>query len=268
MLARKNRGSGRPLQRRAALAEIRHAYEEKMLKCPPLGPIMRGSTSIRYRPAATGVGTLTAACLLASVVVSTTTTNVVTIFEAVKLRKMHVWIPGAVTTSSTAVAPPSCLISIRDFAVPGIGVEKETVLVSTGADGAYFCHKFRGVMSEWFNLVGISSAFAGEVIASVIPNTSCIPVVQLDFSYQIIQTNSDTSAANLAFDITVDATSAGAVLYLPMNSLTTFSTEGLGTYTPVGVASATVNLPLPAPVSSGTFGPVVSSSSSGRRLPH
>jgi hypothetical protein len=222
-----------------------YAKHERMLEVPPLGPVGRVPFSIRYTPA-TAVGCqFTTAAALALLAFSKTTTTAQTCIVAIKLKKLHVWVPGFAVNAGAAVVPPYVNVSIRDFVVPGLGVEKEYNVTGQGAKGSYFCYKFRGFASEWFNSVGIGTSYLAEQIF-VIATVGAIPLVQLDFVVQLPQTASGpTAAAALTFGMTVDTTAAGSFLYMPLNSMVDGDTEGNGTWLPVGCQTITVNMPRP-----------------------
>ncbi len=219
------------------------AKRENNLSLPPAQPYGRFSTSIRYSPATATGCSFTQQCALNLLCCSLTTTTAVNLIEAVKLRKLHIWVPGFTVTSTTAVVQPTVNVSIRDFGTVGLGVEREFQLQANGSEGNYFCYKFRGWASEWFNK-GVNS----EVIFAL-GVTGCIPVVQLDFSCQLVQSSGGMSAAaGLDIGTTIDTTTAGVLFYAPLNSLVTESTEGAGTWLPIGAQTATVNMPRPLPV--------------------
>jgi hypothetical protein len=176
-----------------------------------------------------------------------TTTTGQTIIESMRLKKLHIWLPGFVVTSTTAVVNPYAALSVRDFVLPGMGKEQEYQLTVNSSKGLYFCYKFKGFSSSWFNAASISSLPTAEQFFVLSP-VGTIPVVQLDFVCQLIQTASGPSAApGLGFQLTLDTTTAGALLYMPLNSMTDFDTEGAGTYLPIGCQTQTVNMPSPGP---------------------
>jgi hypothetical protein len=97
----------------------------------------------------------------------------------------------------------------------------------------------------------------------------CFPIVQLDFSYQLIVAGSPSTAAALAVGTVVDTTSANATVFLPLDNYASSGTEGTQVLTPIGLSTITVNDPLPATTCGGDTvletRAAVSSSSSGQR---
>ncbi len=269
-------GRRRSLLQQAETAELRVAKYNTNLSLDSVSP-MRFSTSLRYQFTTVDgtTASITYASLLNLVTVTKTTTTATSLLEAVKVNRLRVWVMGK---TGTPVAPVStyefmnsCLISIRDAITPGVGVEKEITVMAPGSQGKYYEYRPKGLASQWFNGVG-SSPFLGQILFALTPSVGHAPIVQIDVSMQVAATTTVSGSNALVLQTTVDATTAGGVAYPYLDSMSDGDTEGTQVLQPLRLGATTVNLPLPAPVSTpaparpsmAAIRAAVSSSSSGR----
>ncbi len=231
---------------------VRLDRRERMLEVPPLMAPLRFSSSIRYQPATAVSASVYAGSILNLIVMTKTTTTAQSCIEAARLKRLHIWVPAFTQTTAAAVVAPSCRLSVRDFIVPGLGVERELIVNSQVGKGGYLCYTFKGIWSQWFNSFAVGAVTAAEQLFQIIP-TGCIPLVQLDFDWQLPIT---TTATIITISTTVDITTAGFVAYPALDNLIDNDTEGAANYPPVQLQTVTVNMPRPSP----TLGAVSSSS--------
>jgi hypothetical protein len=255
--ATKNLSKSRQQSRRLESLQTKHLEAEMRSEIPPLPPICRFSTSLRYAPVSdSGSSLITYSSILSLFGVTVSTTSLGSLVRAVKLRKIHMWLPPIAQTAATGIAPSEASLRVRDFVIPGIGPEK-TYRLTVAGKGDYACHKFRGIFSGWINNDGIASLSA-EVLLAIRWGT-VRPIIQLDFSVQLPCSDASTSGETLLFK-TVDSTNANRFLFLYLDNASTATVEGTQLLAPMGVPSATVNQPDPQSV--GTTHHSSSSSSS------
>lgn len=226
--------------------------DEIISGAPP--PPLRFPLSMRYQFASTSNSTINAVSLFNLLGYSTSTTAVQTLVESVKIRAIHVWIPGSVQTAATGFAAPSCAISVQDMGVLGAGLRRDTTIVSSGGKPAYFCYRPKGIFAEWMGNEVVDSTVDAPIM-TLVP-VGCFPFVQLDCSVQLI--TSFGASGTGGFTQTVDATTANRLGFFYLDSTGTISVEGTQILKPVGFFSFTVNEPKPLATGGG---PVVSSSS-------
>jgi hypothetical protein len=210
---------------------------------PALPPINRFSTSIRYAPVSdSGVANVTYSSLMSLFGVTITATSFGSMVRAIKLRKVHIWLPPIAQTSAAGIAPSEVSMRVRDFLIPGIGPEKTYRLTAAGK-GDFACHKFRGIFSGWINNDGISS-LSSEILL-VFRWGTVRPIIQLDFSVQLPCSDASSSGEALLTKV-IDSTNATRFYFLYLDSASTTTIEGTQLLAPMGVPSATVNQPMAA----------------------
>jgi hypothetical protein len=186
------------------------------------------------------------------------------IIEAVKISKVKMWLLGRVGTDATsASSAASCRLSVRDSAIPGIGVEKDIIVTTTGSKGRYYEYRFRGFASEWFNLDAVSEFGGVAPLFAITPNSGTTVYVEVDVALQLCVASSPTVAATLTIQTTVDTTVAGAVVFPCLDSLVTLNQEGSQLLTPFyGNSVTTDEVPAAKPAQSSLLSlPALPSSS-------
>lgn len=242
------------MKRRVEAIQLRELTLDSKLEAPAITPCRFG-TSLRYFFTTTDSTTanITLASLMNLIVVSKTTTTVSSIVEAVKINRLKIWIQGKVSVNdaSTGATPVlagnSIKISVRDTAVPGVGVEKEIIVATSGSKGRFWEYRPRGFMSEWINLDVLS---ASSTLFALTPSPGHVPWVEIDVGLQLCTAASPATAAALVLSTTVDTTTAGAVLYPFLDSMSDDTGEGSQVLQPFYGNTVTVNMPRPAPVDS------------------
>jgi hypothetical protein len=245
--SRRRRGNA-GIKRRCEQASLREHIHDLKMAAPVLTP-MRFGTSLRYffTTSDGSAANITFASLMNLIGVTKTTTTMTSLIEACKVRRLKIWVQGKVTVNTDDGTTPSqagnvCHVSVRDSAVPGIGVEKEFVLTTSNAKGVYWEYTPRGFASEWFNLDVLASSLPFFVIT---PNPGHSPWVEIDVSLQLCTSNSMASAAALVLQTTVQTTTAGAVAYPYLDSMGDDTTEGTQVLAPFYNNNVSVNLPRP-----------------------
>jgi hypothetical protein len=235
------------------LSHLRREDQRDMLVPPPLPG--RFSMNLRYQQTAAGTSTVTWGSLFALMGYTTSTTTYKSLLEAVKIRKLHIWIPGNSASSGSAVLTNVAGLSIKDSIVPGLGVEKTMQLYSSGIEPAYLCYKFKGAFADWCNYEFVGS-YSSEVLFSIL-TVGAAAIVQIDLSVQLLVSNSTSQPG---FEITVDTTVAERIAFLYLDGLSNLTLEGTQLLAPVGLVAVTANMP--EPLSAAPLPAVVSSSSS------
>jgi hypothetical protein len=255
--ATKNTSTARKQRRRLESLQTRVLEDKMSSEIPPLPPINRFSSSIRYAPTAdSGSANVTYASLMTLFGVTVSTTSIASLVKAIKLRRVHVWLPPIVQTAATGIAPSEAVFRVRDVLVPGFGPEKVYRLTASGK-GAHVCHKFRGMVSSWLNNDGVATLPA-EIFLFFRWGT-VRPIIQLDFSVQL-PCNDTATSGDILTTHTVDATNASRFYFCYLDSAATVSTEGTQLLEPMLVPTVTINEP--AAMVSGLTPTAVSSSSS------
>ncbi len=248
----RRRQGGNSLRRQVDLLQLQHLKAEAHWPPPPLPTPFRGSTSLRYQAGSAATAVRFNYMSLARLMCyTTTTTNAQSLLEAVKINRLQFWLPPYTnisgTSSSIIDAPsPVCSISIRDAASGSFGTNKDITLTS-GEKGAYYSYRPRGIMGQWITLLEQQS---NEDILFLMVMTDCNPIVQVDFSYQLIIAQGASTGAGYSIASVVDATAANAVVFLPLDNYLAAGTEGAQNCSIVGLATATVNDPSPKPTKS------------------
>jgi hypothetical protein len=238
------RNNNNKLERRKDQLETMVLKAREFAMSAPPTPLRFG-TCLRYVQSAAGTSTVKWVSMFALFGVCTTTTNFQGIIEAVKVNSVSFYIPGAIQTSATSFQPPTLVISIRDSGVIGAGVEKERTLTAVDSAGAFWKYKPRGVAAQWLTDDATRENTGSGATWINLISTGCRAFVELDVSVQLIATTTAAGAASLSQGATVDTTTAGAFVALPLDSLTDTNTEGSQLLVPQGLATATVNLPVP-----------------------
>ncbi len=231
---------------RLASLELQHLKDEKERSIPIAPPLLRFSTSFRYQQTAAGTSTVTWPSLFFCYGFTASTTTFKSAIEALKVLRIHVWIPGNIATSSTALLSPAASIAIKDSMLIGAGVEKQYQVFADGGKVAYFTYKPRGIMGDWVNYDYLG-AEPEEVLLKIL-TVAAPAIVQMDMALQLQVSNS--FSGNPAMTITVDATTASQYASAYLDGLNTLTQEGTQLLSPVGLAGVTANMPRPAPVSS------------------
>jgi hypothetical protein len=222
------------------LQHLRREDQRDMLIPPPLPG--RFSMSLRYQQTAAGTSSVTWASLFCLMGYTTSTTTFKSLLEAVKVRKLHIWLPGNSAASGSAVLTNVAGVSIKDSIVPGLGVEKTFQMYSSGIQPAYFCHKFKGALAEWANYDFVGT-YSSEVLFTIL-TAGCAAIVQIDLSVQLLIANSFSQPG---LEITVDTTTAERIAFLYLDGLSSGVLEGTQLLAPVGLAAVTANMPEPIP---------------------
>jgi hypothetical protein len=230
---------------------------------PPLPTPFRGSTSLRYQANAASTAVVTVMSLCRLLNFTTTTTQAESLIEAVRIHSIEIWLPPYTTISGTSSSiidspAPECDVTIDDSAAANFGVRRNISLVA-GEKGSYYRYKPRGIFGQWISVI---DNYVNATPVITIAPTDCFPVVQLNFGYQITMDRSPALAAALTVGTVVDTTAANAVVVFPLDNYESSGTEGTQVLQPIGVASITVNDPLPDPKAL----PVLSVSSSSQPI--
>lgn len=229
--------------------ELRKSKLSLAMDIPPLVTPFRGSTSIRYQASSSGSNlNFNYLCLARLLCFTTGTTSAQTLLEAVKINAIHFWLPPysqSSATSSAVLDAPAPVLSIRiqDSAVNNIGPAKEVTMVA-GLKGAYYCWRPKGIFRDWIDLIQVYQN-AGVIFSAL--GTDAIPMIQLDFSYQLIVSRSVSGSSANSITVVVDSTTANALIALPLDNYSNSTTEGAQLMNPIGFATITVNDPSPDP---------------------
>jgi hypothetical protein len=253
----KGRKNGAAKLRSEQLQHLRREDMRDMLVPPPLPG--RFSMSLRYQQTAAGQSNISWGSLFCLMGYTTSTTTFKSLLEAVRVRKIHIWLPGNSASSTSALATNVAGVSIKDSIVPGLGVEKTFQMYSSGIQPAYFCHKFKGALAAWANY-DFAGTYSSEILCSIL-TAGCAAVVQIDLSVQLMVTN---SVSQPGLEITVDTTTADRIAFLYLDGLVSASVEGTQLLAPVGLVAVTTNMP-PEPVPAALPMTAITSSSSSSR---
>jgi hypothetical protein len=188
--------------------------------------------------------------------VTKTTTTFCSVIEAVKLNKIKLFLPGRISTDATSASSTNSLkLSVRDAMIPGIGVEKDITIATTGAKGRYFEYRPRGFAAEWYNYDAVTTFATDVPIFVVAPSIGTTAFVEIDVGVQFTVASSVGAAAALCPQTTVDTTSPGAFCFCYLDSVVDADTEGSQILAPFYSNAVTANMPKPLPVVSSSSGP-------------
>jgi hypothetical protein len=130
--------------------------------------------------------------------VTKTTTTFCSVIEAVKLNKIKLFLPGRISTDATSASSTNSLkLSVRDAMIPGIGVEKDITIATTGAKGRYFEYRPRGFAAEWYNYDAVTTFATDVPIFVVAPSIGTTAFVEIDVGVQFTVASSVAAAAAL-----------------------------------------------------------------------
>lgn len=245
----RRRGPTRSLRRATEQAELQACKRDADLTISPLPTPLRGSTRVRYQAISAGTTvTVNFMSLIRLIAFTTSTTVASTLLEAMKINSIKIWMPPYVQISATSSAvldapAPTCIVKMHDSALSLTGPCREHTMVS-GPKGGYMRWKPRGACAEWLDCNQLASNTA---VFFAFFSDEAMPIVELDFSYQLTVARTPGTSAAIATTFTVDTTSADALVFMYLDNYANATTEGNQIMKPVQLSSITVNDPSPDP---------------------